>query len=89
MTEADVYADRQLNARDYFQTVENPDTGIQRQVGRAWRASRSPMGVTRHAPHLGQDNEYVYKDVMGYSEAEYQGFVERGHIGTEYDADIP
>ena len=26
---------------------------------------------------------------LAYSEAEYQGFVDRGHIGTEYDADIP
>ena len=50
------------------------------QVAAARRASR---------PHLGQDNEYVYKEVMGYSDAEYRGFEERGHIGTEYDADIP
>ena len=89
MTEADVYDDRQHHARDYFQTVENSETGIQRQVGRAWQASKSPQRVTRHAPHLGQDNEYVYKEVMGYSDAEYEGFVERGHIGTEYDPDIP
>ena len=89
MTEADAYGDRQHAARDFFQTIENPDTGIQRQVGRAWQASKSPQRVTRHAPHLGQDNEYVYKEVMGYSDAEYRGFEERGHIGTEYDPDIP
>jgi crotonobetainyl-CoA:carnitine CoA-transferase CaiB-like acyl-CoA transferase len=89
MNEADAFNDRQHAARDFFQTVTNPETGTQRQVGRAWHASRTPRGATRHAPHLGQDNEYVYREVLGYSEAEFARFEELGHIGTEYDADIP
>jgi hypothetical protein len=32
---------------------------------------------------LGEDNEYVYKKVCGYSDEEYQWFVENGHAGTE------
>ena len=89
MNEADVYDDRQLEARGFFQTVANPETGVQRQVGRAWKASRSPGFAFRHAPHLGQDNEYVYREVLGYTAAEYRRFEEQGHIGTEYDPGIP
>ena len=37
---------------------------------------------------LGQDNEYVYKNVMGYSDEEYQKFIEMGHVGMDYDPDV-
>ena len=38
---------------------------------------------------LGEDNEYVYKDVLGYSDAEYAAFEASGQIGIDYDPEIP
>jgi len=46
--------------------------------------SETPLQYWRHAPTLGQDNEYVYKEVLGYSEEEYDWFVENQHAGTTY-----
>ena len=33
---------------------------------------------------FGQDNEYVYRELLGYSEEEYASFEAAGHIGTDY-----
>jgi benzylsuccinate CoA-transferase BbsF subunit len=87
--ESELLRDGHLQERGYWQTIEHPETGTQRHVGRLWRASETPHPAARHAPMLGQDNEYVYRNVLGFSEAEYQAFVESGHIGTEYDASVP
>ena len=51
---------------------------------RARRRSR----YARHAPLLGEDNEYVYKELLGFSDEEYRRFEEVGHIGMDYDPSI-
>ena len=51
--------------------------------------SETPLGIRKPAVALGEDNDYVYRDVLGYSDAEIDGFRERGHIGMDYDPEIP
>ena len=81
---ADAYDDPHLQARDYFQQVTHPEAGTYRHVREAWTASRTDPPLPRHAPLLGQDNEYVYKELLGFSDADYRRFEEMGHIGDEY-----
>ncbi|MCC6236471.1 MAG: CoA transferase, partial [Dehalococcoidia bacterium] len=88
MTEADVFEDRHLNARGFFRPVEHPETGSQMHLAPAWRASETAPGVPRHAPRLGEDNEYVYKELLGFSDAEYRRYEELGHIGMDYDPSV-
>ncbi len=88
MNEADAYEDPQHEARGFFREIVHPEAGTYRHVGRAWRASATPDPTPRHAPLLGQDNAYVYKELLGFDDAEYRRFEELGHIGTEYDASI-
>jgi crotonobetainyl-CoA:carnitine CoA-transferase CaiB-like acyl-CoA transferase len=40
----------------------------------------------RPAPCLGQDNEYVYKDILGFSDDEIAGMLIEGVITTDADA---
>ena len=89
MTEADAYEDRHHEARGFFREVPHPETDTYRQVGRAWRAGATLDPQPRHAPLLGQDNEYVYKELLGFSDAEYRRFEELGHIGDDYDPSVP
>ena len=89
LDEAMAFEDRQHAARGFFQRIDHPEAGSHLHVGRAWRAGATPHVPARHAPLLGQDNEYVYRELLGYSEAEYARFVETGHAGTEYDPSIP
>ena len=50
--------------------------------------SEPPLGVRQPAVALGEHNEYVYKDLLGYSDEEYQRLVDAGHIGMDFDASI-
>lgn len=87
--ESELLRDPHLEARGYWQQIPHPETGTQRHVGRLWRASDTPHPEPRHAPTLGQDNEYVYRDLLGFSAEEFDAFARAGHIGTEYDASVP
>ncbi len=54
-----------------------------------YRMSDSELGIRKPPVAMGEDNEYVYRDVLGYSDAEIGGFRERGQIGMDFDLDIP
>ena len=88
MSEADAYEDRQHEARGFWQEIAHPEAGTHRHVGRAWRASKTPHPPPRHAPLLGQDNEYVYRQLLGFSESEYERFEQEGHVGMDYDPSV-
>ncbi len=34
-------------------------------------------------------NEYIYKEVLGFADKEYEELVSEGHIGMEYDESVP
>ncbi len=82
---AQVYEDPHLRERGMWQDVTHPVTGTHPYLKPPIsHMSETPLQYWRHAPTLGQDNEYVYKQVMGYSEEEYQWFVDNHHAGTTY-----
>ena len=54
-----------------------------------WRAECTPNRLRRAAPRLGEDNAYVYRELLGYSEGEYRELEQSGHIGMDYDPSIP
>jgi crotonobetainyl-CoA:carnitine CoA-transferase CaiB-like acyl-CoA transferase len=85
MHEPDVLNSPQHTARAFFQTIESPETGRQRYAGRAWHASKTPSKAPRHPPLLGEDNEYVYRELLGFTDEQYRRFEELGHIGMDYD----
>ncbi len=89
MTEADVYEDPHHQARGFLHEVPHPETDTYRHVGRSWSGSAIPEFAPRHAPLLGEDNEYVYRELLGFSDAEYRRFEELGHIGDTYEPSVP
>jgi benzylsuccinate CoA-transferase BbsF subunit/naphthyl-2-methylsuccinate CoA transferase subunit len=88
-TEPGILNDPHLRARDFFQEIEHPSTGTQLHPRRAWRASRTPERPMRHPPLLGEDNEYVYKQLLGFTDERYREWEQSGHIGTDYDPSVP
>ena len=67
--------DPHLCARQFFQSVEHPEAGKQSLYGPIWRFDGTVAPIARHAPLLGGDSEYVLRDLLGLSEAEYQTLV--------------
>ncbi|MBM4415356.1 MAG: CoA transferase [Chloroflexi bacterium] len=86
--ESELLRDPHMAARGYFQPVAHPEAGTHLQVGRLWRAGETPHPPPRHAPLLGEDNEYVYRELLGYSAEEYRELAAAGHIGTEYEPSV-
>ena len=88
MDESDVHADPHVKERGFFQEVTHPEAGTHRNPTFGFRLSRTPNSIRRAAPLLGQDNEYVYKELLGYTDQEYKRFEETGHVGMDYDPSV-
>ncbi len=79
----DLYADPHLEARGFWETIEDPDAGVHRYPGRPFKLSRTPLSTRRPTPTLGQHNEYVLRDLLGMSEEEVRQLAADGTIGVE------
>lgn len=76
---ADVYNDPQLQFRHHFQTLEDPVLGSSPlNRGESFILSETPGKLVRPSPTLGCDNELVCRELLGYSEAEYQALAVEG-----------
>jgi crotonobetainyl-CoA:carnitine CoA-transferase CaiB-like acyl-CoA transferase len=78
----EIFDDPHLQSRDDFQTVTHPAAGTYVHYKTSiHHMSETPLPIRKHAALLGEDNEYVYKEVCGYTDEEYRWFVENGHAG--------
>jgi crotonobetainyl-CoA:carnitine CoA-transferase CaiB-like acyl-CoA transferase len=84
LTAAEVFQDPHLRARDDWQQVTHPEAGTYwHYKSPIHHMSKTPLNIRKHASLLGEDNEYVYKEVCGYTDEEYRWFVENGHAGMD------
>jgi crotonobetainyl-CoA:carnitine CoA-transferase CaiB-like acyl-CoA transferase len=89
LTAAEVFADPHLRARDNWQRVRHPKAGehwyYKTPIG---HMSETPLSIRAHAAIVGEHNEYVYKELLGYSDGEYQWFENNQHAGTTFINEI-
>ncbi len=86
-TAEDLFDDPQLKEREHFRFLRHSVIGEHAYQAPAYRLSKTPNRLTKAAPCLGEDNEYVYKEILGYSDAEIAEMLVDGVITTE--ADLP
>ena len=84
-TGEDLLSDPQLRHRQHFRILDHPEIGPHSYHAPAYRLSETPCDIRRAAPCLGQDNEYVYRDILGYSDDEIADMLIEGVITTEAD----
>jgi formyl-CoA transferase len=65
----DLYADRHLQARNFFIKVQHPELGELLLAGLPWKISDTEL-PTGHAPLLGEHNQYVLQELLGLSDKE-------------------
>ena len=76
----------QIVARQWIRPLTSLDVGTFNHLGHAFRGI--PMAWERGAPTLGQDNEYVFKEVLGLDDDEYDRLVaERVATNDYFDRD--
>ena len=71
----DLLSDPHYRARETFVEVEHPLGFRETLYGSYVKLSRSPVSV-RPGPVIGQDNEMVFKELLGLSEERYRKLVE-------------
>ncbi len=59
--------DAHLKDRNYFVYKEHPEVGTRQHCGMPWKLSRTETVVRSAAPCIGQHNEEVLTQVLGYS----------------------
>ena len=69
--------DPHLNARGFFVEKEHPEVGVRKHPGIPWRMSETPCQVWRAAPVMGQDNDYVFGELLGMSSQQIADLVQR------------
>ena len=70
-TPEDLRNDPQLAHRGHYWMLDHPTMGHRAYDGPSFRLSETPAELTKAAPLLGEDNEYIYKDIVGMSDDEY------------------
>ncbi|MCH8869888.1 MAG: CoA transferase [Chloroflexi bacterium] len=80
----DTYEDPNLQARDYFQVVTHPDAGTYPMSGPIWSfpGDGQELKLHGHAPTLGEHNEYLLGEVLGYSDERIRELESKQVIGT-------
>jgi len=77
---ADLAKAPQLVAKDFFIRIPHAVLGDTHFDSTPIRLSRTPARFCRAAPLLGQNNRYVYQDLLGLGDAQLREYVEKGII---------
>jgi len=83
----DLFHDTQLRHRQSHERLNHPEIGTMLHQRPAYRLSKTPCELVLSGPLLGEHNEYVYKEILGYSDDEIADMLIEGVITTE--ADLP
>lgn len=78
MSSQDIFTDPHLKARRISQVIRHPKTGKQTLLGPPYKLSATPARIRRHAPLLGEHNEYIFCDVLGMPKREIEELVKEG-----------
>lgn len=83
----DLFNDPQLRHRGSHERLKHPEIGTVLHQRPAYRLSRTPAQMAKSGPMLGEHNEYVYQEILGFSDDEIADMLIEGAITTE--ADLP
>ena len=70
------FSDPHFAARGTHLQVEHPATGVDIIAGIPFKLSGTPGEVRRHAPLLGEHNDYVFRELLGRTESEIAQLIE-------------
>lgn len=74
----DLAEDEHLRTEGFFVELDHPEVGRKLHLGVPWRMSRTPCGIERSAPLLGQHTAYVLGELLGYDDVRIQQLDESG-----------
>ena len=84
MHEELAYADPHLKSRNFFVPITHPEIGTHLYPSTTYKMSKIPFNVRKSPVRLGEDNDYIYREVLKLSEDEYDHLKSLGQIGMDY-----
>ena len=85
-----VYDDAHVQHRDLFQPQTlYDDVGTYRFATPFYRMPATPITVRQPPVAFGEHNDYVYRELLGLSDEEYQAYVDGGHVTMDFDPSVP
>ena len=78
----------QLRARDFFEELEIEGVGTHTYPGIMTKWENTPNQIRSSPPKLGEHNEEIYKELLGYTESQYRELVSKGFVGTDYSEEV-
>ncbi|MGL5436506.1 MAG: CaiB/BaiF CoA transferase family protein [Lachnospiraceae bacterium] len=79
-TAEQVFHSPQSDARKFYVDIDHPRTGTKKYPGIPFKMTKSVPGDYHGAPLLGEHNEQIYCERLGYSKADLVKFTEAGII---------
>ena len=79
-TSEEVVQSEHLKVRDYFVEIDHPEIGPAVYPGAPYNLSSTPWRIDRPAPRLGDHNQQVLCEMLGYSVEETQNMKQSGII---------
>lgn len=83
LTESEARQDPHLRARGMLRTNHGPDIGTHEFASHPWQWDGPPL-AWRPYSMVGEDNEHVYRELLGLDEATWDALVTEGHITDGY-----
>ncbi len=81
-----LFSDVQLKHRDHFVYLDHKVIGKHAYHNESVRYSKTPPKFWKAGPCLGEDNEYVFKSILGLSDDDISDLLAEGAITTDADA---
>jgi crotonobetainyl-CoA:carnitine CoA-transferase CaiB-like acyl-CoA transferase len=76
----EVLANPQLRDREFFVDITNPEAGAFKYPGAPYKLSRTPCRANGSAPRIGEHNEQVYCQKLGYGKKDLVRMAQAGII---------
>jgi crotonobetainyl-CoA:carnitine CoA-transferase CaiB-like acyl-CoA transferase len=82
--DGDAFRCPQLRARDWYEPISRDDLGTADYPGRLFKLRATGVPKRRPPPKLGADNDYVYRELLGYDDARLRALIDAGYVGTTF-----
>ncbi len=77
LSNRDLVEDPHLNEREFFEEWDHPEIGKRKYDGLLWKMSKTPGKINRHAPLVGEHNDYVFGELLGMSQDEINKLIDK------------
>lgn len=84
-----LYEDPHMRARGFFRKQHQKSSGEYEYMGPMWQFPGTPVDFYQPPIMFGEHNDYVYRELLGYSDAEIEQLEAAGQITTEYAPHVP